>query len=72
LKRRVEKHFGDADEPTLSRNLVAKVLKACEDEYKRTVERAEDLRRDAYASEEGLQEGWWKASEVEGAFRKGY
>ncbi|KAL2755557.1 hypothetical protein ACRALDRAFT_2053070 [Sodiomyces alcalophilus JCM 7366] len=30
LRKRVEKHFGDADDPALGRHLVAKVLRACE------------------------------------------
>lgn len=30
LRKRVEKHFGDADDPAVGRNLVAKVLRECE------------------------------------------
>jgi len=42
LRKRVEKHFGDADEPDVSRGLVTKVLGACEERW---VEEMEKLAR---------------------------
>ncbi|KAF7558480.1 hypothetical protein G7046_g5673 [Stylonectria norvegica] len=33
LRKRVDKHFGDADDPALSRGLVVKVMKECETFY---------------------------------------
>ncbi|KAK3105522.1 hypothetical protein LTR53_018270 [Teratosphaeriaceae sp. CCFEE 6253] len=43
LRKRVEKHFGDADEEVLSRQLVGLVGKECERAYERTIERMERL-----------------------------
>ncbi|EON66875.1 hypothetical protein W97_06277 [Coniosporium apollinis CBS 100218] len=39
LRKRIDKHFGDADDPGLSRNLVAKVVKECEEFYVEVVRR---------------------------------
>ncbi|KAF1808194.1 hypothetical protein P152DRAFT_462769 [Eremomyces bilateralis CBS 781.70] len=68
LKKRVEKHFGDADEPGLSRPLVDKVLKACLGRYVDTVERVEKVRRDVYEGD--MEEQFWKVDEVTAAFRR--
>ncbi|TKA36144.1 hypothetical protein B0A55_13522, partial [Friedmanniomyces simplex] len=46
LRKRIEKHFGDADEEAISRGLVALVGKECERAYERTVERMERLVRE--------------------------
>ena len=48
LKRRVEKHFGDADDPGLSRGLVAKVVQNCEKYYEKVEDRILTISRDVY------------------------
>ncbi|KAF4637967.1 hypothetical protein G7Y89_g123 [Cudoniella acicularis] len=48
LKKRVEKHFGDADDPGLSRGLVAKVLQNCERFYEKVEDRILTISRDVY------------------------
>ncbi|KAF1992039.1 hypothetical protein K402DRAFT_443466 [Aulographum hederae CBS 113979] len=66
LKKRVEKHFRDADDANLSRDLVAKVTKTCEDAYRKVTDDVEGIRRGVY---EGEMEAWWTASDVAAAFR---
>lgn len=67
LRKRVEKHFGDADDPGLSRGLVAKVLAACESRYGEVCERLRRMTTEVY---EGEIEGVWKAEEVAAVFRR--
>ena len=68
LKKRVEKHFGDGDDTgSLSKELVVKVLKACEEGYLGIGERVGRLVRDIY---EGTLEVEWKREDVLYAFRK--
>jgi hypothetical protein len=67
LKKRVDKHFGNADDPGLSRNLVVKVLRECEDRYLDLLERTNKVVRDVY---EGQLEVEFKKDEVVSAFRK--
>lgn len=67
LKKRVEKHFGNADDPGLSRNLVVKVLRECEDRYIDILERTLAIVRDVY---EGQLEVEFKKEELVSAFRK--
>lgn len=81
LKKRVEKHFGEAEgreHPQLSRDLVGKVLKEGETRYLAVLERAARLIRDVYHTEEGgggggggsgLEAGW-TAEDVRGGFRR--
>ena len=72
LKKRVDKHFGDADDPGLSRNLVLKVLKACEGAYVDCLDRVEAIKQSVYVGgedEKGTLD-WWKAEEVAAAFRR--
>jgi hypothetical protein len=54
LRKRVEKHFGDSDDQTLSRDLVGKVLTACEAAYLDCFQRVQDIGRDVYDGEEGV------------------
>ena len=56
LRKRIEKHFGDADEEVLSRNLVEFVGKEVGRAYERTIERAEKLIREVYPPTEGEKE----------------
>ena len=68
LKKRVDKHFGDADDPGLSRNLVLRVLKACEAKYEETAARVGKVQSEQFAGEEMGE--WWRSDEIAGAFRR--
>ena len=67
LKKRVEKHFGDADGPTLSRALVMKVVRRCELSYLSVYERTKRIADQVY---EGAVELDWRADDVVAAFRR--
>ncbi|KAL8783463.1 MAG: hypothetical protein Q9213_004600 [Squamulea squamosa] len=67
LKKRVEKHFGEADDVSLSRGLVNTVLRACENKYLGIGERTRGLVKDVY---EGSVEVEWRDEDVVAAFRK--
>jgi hypothetical protein len=67
LKKRVDKHFGDADDPTISRDLVFKVLKECERKYIGVSERVQRINQDVYQGEVEVD---WGTQEVQGAFRR--
>ncbi|KAI4284463.1 MAG: hypothetical protein L6R35_004911, partial [Caloplaca aegaea] len=67
LKKRVEKHFGEADDVSLSRGLVTTVLKECERRYVGVGERTRRLVRDVY---EGSVEVEWRDEDVVSAFRR--
>jgi len=66
LKRRVEKHFGDADDPGLSRSLVLKVQQNCEKYYERVEDRILTVSRDVY---NGNVVAEWTKADVSAAFR---
>ena len=67
LRKRVEKHFGDADDPGLSRGLVQKVIKECESRYYIVGDRAGRIVHEVY---EGSLEVEWKREDVGAAFRR--
>jgi len=67
LKKRVEKHFGDADDPGLSRSLVIKVQQECEKLYEKVEDRILTISRDVYDGEVIAE---WTRADVSGAFRK--
>ena len=67
LRKRVEKHFGDADEPEISRALVGKVWKECEAFYIRVGERIGRVVREVYS---GSMEGEWRQEDLVAAFRR--
>ncbi|KAH8700504.1 putative exocyst complex component Sec3 [Talaromyces proteolyticus] len=67
LKKRVEKHFGDADDPGLSRSLVAKVLKECESRYADAYDRTRKVIDSVY---EGQIELEWNRDEIAALFRR--
>ncbi|TKA60738.1 hypothetical protein B0A55_10609, partial [Friedmanniomyces simplex] len=71
LRKRIEKHFGDADEEAISRGLVALVGKECERAYERTVERMERLVREVWPPGEGEKgvEVEFGREDVRGAFK---
>lgn len=68
LKKRVEKHIGDADDLNLSRGLVAKVLRECEIRYLGVGERVARVVKDVY---EGSLEIEWRKEDVVAAFKRG-
>lgn len=67
LKKRVEKHFGDADDPGLSRSLVLKVLRECEGRYERAYDRTQHVLRAVYESQLELD---WRTEDAIAMFRK--
>ncbi|KAL4886757.1 exocyst complex component Sec3-domain-containing protein [Aspergillus karnatakaensis] len=67
LKKRVEKHFGDADDPGLSRSLVLKVLRECEGRYEQAYDQTQHIIRTVY---EGQLEMDWRKEEATAMFRK--
>lgn len=66
LRKRVEKHFGDADDPTLSRGLVVRVLQECEEFYTEVEGRIGRIITDVYGGEVFFE---WPRVEVKAAFR---
>jgi hypothetical protein len=67
LKKRVEKHFGDADDPGLSRSLVLKVLHECELRYEDAWDRTRHIIDTVY---EGQLEMEWRKEDAVTMFRK--
>ncbi|KAJ5572191.1 hypothetical protein N7535_005851 [Penicillium sp. DV-2018c] len=67
LKKRVEKHFGDADDPGLSRSLVVKVLRECENRYEDVYDRTRRIIDDVYEGQLDLD---WRKEETLSMFRK--
>jgi hypothetical protein len=67
LKKRVEKHFGDADDPGLSRSLVLKVLKECENRYEHTYDQTRHIIETVYEGQLDLD---WRKEETLSMFRK--
>ncbi|KAF2468634.1 uncharacterized protein BDR25DRAFT_265418 [Lindgomyces ingoldianus] len=67
LKKRVDKHFGDADDPSISRDLVFKVLKECEKKYSDIYDRTTRINQDVYTGEVEMD---WGPGEVAAAFRR--
>lgn len=53
LRKRIEKHFGEADEEQLSRGLVSLVCKECERSYENVLSRTETLVKEVYSPSEG-------------------
>ncbi|KAF2103693.1 hypothetical protein NA57DRAFT_69906 [Rhizodiscina lignyota] len=70
LRKRVEKHFGEGDDPSLCRDLISKVLKRCEDRYIDIAERAERARRDVFEGDESVSSLGWGERDVRAAFKR--
>lgn len=68
LKKRVEKHFGEGDDPTLAQRLVDRVLASLQEEYIQTHKRCQLLTMTVY-KEQGL-EMEFMVQDVVVAFRK--
>ncbi|KAG5745648.1 hypothetical protein H9Q72_011673 [Fusarium xylarioides] len=66
LRKRVEKHFGDADEPGLSRGLVIKVLEECEKFYEKVERRVGAVTTNVYGGDVLFE---WPRADVKAAFR---
>ncbi|OJD32042.1 exocyst complex component [Diplodia corticola] len=66
LRKRVDKHFGDADDPGLSRNLVFKVLGECEKKYQDVWQQLISINNDVYGGE--VDVGSW-GDEIAGSFK---
>lgn len=70
LRKRIEKHFGDADEEALSRGLVVLVNKECERRYENVAERLKRVCGEVYREEEKGVEIEWGREDVRAAFRR--
>ncbi|KAJ4013123.1 hypothetical protein NW752_006401 [Fusarium irregulare] len=66
LRKRVEKHFGDADDPALSRGLVIKVLSECEQFYEEVERRVGAVTTNIYGGDIAFE---WPRADVKAAFR---
>lgn len=67
LRKRVEKHFGDIDDPALGRNLVAEVQRQCEKYYEKVEDRILTISRDVY---DGDVLAEWTRTDVVSAFKR--
>ncbi|OJD17141.1 hypothetical protein AJ78_02735 [Emergomyces pasteurianus Ep9510] len=67
LKKRIEKHFGDADDPGVSRSLVVKVLAECETRYSDLHDRMKHIIDLVY---EGQMELEWRKEEAAAMFKR--
>ena len=67
LKKRVEKHFGDADDPGLSRSLVVKVLSECDARYADAYDRMTSIIDTVYEGQLTLE---WSKEEASALFRR--
>ena len=65
LRKRVEKHFGDADDPALSRGLVTRVLRECERYYGEVEMRISTVIASVYGGDVLFE---WPRTEVKSAF----
>ncbi|KAL0941811.1 exocyst complex component [Colletotrichum truncatum] len=66
LRKRVDKHFGDADDPALSQKLVNKVLRECERFYGEVELRISRITADVYGGDVIFE---WPRVEVKAGFR---
>lgn len=66
LKKRVEKHFGESDEPG-SYQIITKVLQQCEQRYASIEERVKKISREVYDGEISLE---WTHADIAPAFRR--
>lgn len=72
LRRRIDKHFGEADEEALARTLVDFVCKECERKYELVLERTERLVNEVYPPTEGEKtvEIGFSRADVQAGFRR--
>jgi hypothetical protein len=67
LKKRIEKHFSDTDERTISQALLARVLSACEKQYFGIEDRIGAIIADVYEGDATIE---WSRADVIAAFKK--
>ncbi len=67
LKKRIEKHFGEADEPALSRGLVEHVFSESSSRYATAHERMKVIIDTVYEGELGID---WRKEEVAATFKR--
>ncbi|KAI1132839.1 exocyst complex component Sec3-domain-containing protein [Nemania abortiva] len=65
LRKRVEKHFGDADDPSLSRELVNRVMRECEKFYNEVEVRISTITTTVYGGDVLFE---WPRADVKVAF----
>lgn len=72
LRKRIEKHFAEADEEALARNLVDFVCKECERNFERVLERTERLVSEVYPPTEGEKsvEIGFSRADIQAGFRR--
>jgi len=72
LRKRIEKHFGDADEEQISHKLVNFVCQECQRAYERTIDRWERLIEEVYPNTEGEKpvEVAFTRADVQAGFRR--
>ena len=66
LRKRVEKHFGEADDPNISRKLVGLVLESCQVRYEDTCQRLSAIVRDVYDNSVEMD---WGPDDIRSIFR---
>ncbi|KOS23134.1 Exocyst complex component 1 [Escovopsis weberi] len=66
LRKRVEKHFGDADDPGMSRSLMVQVLKECEKFYVDVEGRIGRVTTDVYGGDVPFE---WPRQDVKASFK---
>ena len=67
LKKRVVKHFGEADDPGLSQGLIVKVLRECGERYASVWDRTQRVIGEVYGGELQVE---WRKEEVQSLFRR--
>lgn len=67
LKKRIEKHFGEADDPVISQKLVATIQGECERRYNDVLDRTQGIATDLY---EGVVEVEFGKTDISQAFRR--
>ncbi|KAI7114422.1 hypothetical protein KC352_g34663, partial [Hortaea werneckii] len=72
LRKRIEKHFGDADEEAISHKLIALVSKNCQVAYERAIDRMERIIGQVYPAAEGEKsvEIDFSKTDVQAGFRR--
>ncbi|GAB7350382.1 hypothetical protein MBLNU459_g1005t1 [Dothideomycetes sp. NU459] len=70
LRKRIEKHFGEADEEQLSRQLVGLVCKECERRYDQILERLQRVCRELYKDEEKGVDIDWTEADIRAGFKR--
>lgn len=65
LRKRIDKHFSDGDDPVLSAELIKKVMGACETKYEDVERRLQIIIRDIYDNDVPIE---WTRQDVSSAF----